>query len=53
MKYSEAADDLQSLFTVDSNMTEAYVLHGHCKFLVGEYEKALESYYKAIRISNL
>mmetsp|Transcript_22914 Transcript_22914/g.35247 ORF Transcript_22914/g.35247 Transcript_22914/m.35247 type:complete len:146 (+) Transcript_22914:2102-2539(+) len=54
LKYSEAAEDLHHLFSnVDSNMTEAYVLHGHCKFLLGEFDEALDSYYKAIRIANL
>lgn len=55
-KYSEAAVDLESLFTdVDPTLTEAYILFGHCKFLLGqdEYENAKNAYYKAIRIANL
>lgn len=55
-KYSEAAVDLESLFTdVDPTLTEAYILFGHCKFLLGqdEYENAKNAYYKAIRVANL
>jgi len=34
-------------------MTEAYIQFGHCKFMLGEHDEALNSYYKAIRVSNL
>lgn len=54
LKYQEAADALHNLFTnVDQTLTEAYILYGHCKFLLGEYSEAQYSYLKAIRISNL
>lgn len=54
LKYQEAAEDLQNLFTnVDPSLTAAYILYGHCKFLLGEHDEALDKYYKAIRISNI
>jgi len=54
LRYEEAAEDLHHLFTnVDQTLTEAYILYGHCKFLLGDYEEARTAYYKAIRISNL
>ena len=54
LHYEEAAEDLHHLFTnVDPNLTEAYILYGHCKFLLGDHEEARTAYYKAIRISNL
>jgi len=54
LHYEEAAGDLHHLFTsVDPNLTEAYILYGHCKFLLGDLDEARTAYYKAIRISNL
>lgn len=54
LKYEEASLDLHHLFTnIDSTITESYILYGHCKFLLGHYEAARLSYYKAIRIANL
>lgn len=54
LQYEEAAEDLHQLFTnVDQTLTEAYILYGHCKFLLGEYEEARYAYLRAIRISNL
>jgi len=34
-------------------LAEAYILYGHCKFLLGEHDEARYSYLQAIRISNL
>ena len=54
LKYAEAADDLYNLFTnVDGTLTDAYIMYGHCKFILGDYDNALNAYYKAIRVSNL
>lgn len=53
-KFEEAAADLQNIFTnIDPNLTEAYILYGHCKFLLKNYDAAQEAYIKAIRMSNL
>ena len=38
---------------MDQTLTEAYILYGHCKFLLQGYDEAQHSYLKAIRISNL
>lgn len=54
LKYHEASEDLSNLFTnIDPSLIDAYILYGHCKFLLGEYNEALDKYYKAIRISNI
>lgn len=54
LKYQEAAEDLHNLFTnIDPDLTDAYILFGHCKFLLGDHDEALDKYYKAIRISNI
>jgi tetratricopeptide (TPR) repeat protein len=54
LKYQEAAEDLYNLFTnVDQTLTDAFIMFGHCKFILGEYDDALNAYYKAIRVSNL
>jgi hypothetical protein len=54
LKFQEASEDLYHLFTnVDPSMTDAYILFGHCKFILDEHEEALNSYYRAIRVSNL
>lgn len=54
LKYQEAAEDLYNLFTnVDQTLTDAYIMFGHCKFILAEYDDALNAYYKAIRVSNL
>ena len=52
--FSEAADLLEDIFiNIDPEMTEAYIQYGHCKFMLDEHDEALNSYYKAIRVSNL
>lgn len=54
LQYAEAAEDLHHLFNnVDPDLTEAMILYGHCKFILGEYDLALPAYYKAMRVSNL
>lgn len=54
LQYAEAAEDLHHLFTnIDPDLTEAMILYGHCKFILGEYDLALPVYYKAMRVSNL
>jgi len=54
LKYQEAAADLLNLFTnFDPNLIDAYILYGHCKFLLGEYDESIDKYYKAIRVSNI
>ena len=54
LKYAEAADDLYNLFTnIDGTLTDAYIMYGHCKFILKDNDEALNAYYKAIRVSNL
>jgi len=53
-KVNEAAQHLHHLFTeVDTELTDAMILYGHCKFISNKREEALEAYYKAIRVLNL
>ena len=52
--FEEAATFLEDIFNnIDPDMTDAYIQYGHCKFMLGKHDEALESYYKAIRVSNL
>ena len=52
--FEEAATFLEDIFNnIDPDMTDAYIQYGHCKFMLEKYDEALESYYKAIRVSNL
>ena len=52
--FSEASELLEDIFiNIDPEMTEAYIQYGHCKFMLDEHDEALNSYYKAIRVSNL
>jgi len=46
--YKEAALLLEDITSnIDPEMTEAYIQHGHCKFMLNEHDAALGSYYKA------
>lgn len=51
--FDGAAEDLQSLIELDPDLTEAHVLYGHCQWLLKNNQPALDSYMKAIRLSNM
>lgn len=39
LRYQEASEDLYNLFTnVDQTLTDAYIMFGHCKFILKEYD---------------
>ena len=51
--YDGASQDLDQLIQQDPDLTEAYVLYGHCQWLLRNFEPAHEAYVKAIRLSNM
>ena len=52
-KIDEAEGYLRSLFATNPDSVEALIMYGHCKFISNKHEAALESYYRAMRVSNL
>ena len=53
LEHQSAAEDLNNLTQVNPDLPEAYLLYGHCQWLMGHYENAKVAYMTAIRTSNI